>query len=42
MWLQFMIIRQSGWNFEMWLLTMSKQQQNVKKVQGTKKTRKTG
>lgn len=42
MWLHFMITRQFGWNFETWLLRMSKQQQNVKKVQGTKKIRKTG
>lgn len=42
MWLHFMITGQFCCNFETRLLRMSKQQQNVKKVQRTKKIRKTG
>lgn len=37
-----MLTRQFGWNFETWLLRMSNEQQNVEKVWGTKKVRKTG
>lgn len=40
--LHFMLTRQFGWNFETWLLRMSNEQQNVEKVWGTKKVRKTG